>query len=171
VARDEMLWRLLIGLHHALERNASLLEQESRFLDAAAHLLDHHSEAPPPPPLRRREHRHVRRIRDYLEMRYAENVSLAELGTLAGVSPFHLLRTCRDEVGIPPHEYQMHVRIERAKWLLRSGRTLAQTAAEVGFADQSHLTRHFKRIVGITPGQFAPDRKIVQDGDATTQIG
>jgi AraC family transcriptional regulator len=60
-------------------------------------------------------------------------------------------------VGEPPHRYVIRLRIERAKELLREGRlSLAQVAAAVGFADQCHFNRHFKRLVGETPGQFLP---------------
>jgi AraC-like DNA-binding protein len=57
---------------------------------------------------------------------------------------------------MPPHEYQVQVRIMKAKTFLRLGRSISETASLVGFVDQSHFTRHFKRLVGITPGKFLP---------------
>lgn len=170
VADDEKLSRLLLSLHLALEQNVSSLEQEARLLDAVAHLLAHHSTVPPASPSLRREHHYVKWVRDYLQANYADNVSLAELGEFTGVSPFHLLRVFRDEVGLPPHEYQTHIRIARAKRLLRSGRRVVEVAAEVGFTDQSHLTRHFKRIVGVTPGRFSSDRNNIQDEHTGPQL-
>ena len=66
----------------------------------------------------------------------------------------------RAEVGLPPHAYLDSVRIRQAERLIRAGRPLAGVAAEVGFSSQSHLTRQFKRLVGVTPGQYARDRAI-----------
>lgn len=159
VVEDEPLRRLLLGLHLALEQPASALEQQARFLDSLTYLLAHHSADRSVPPPTGREHRYVRSVRDFIEANYTENVSLAELGDLTGISPYHLLRMFREEVGLPPHEYLTQLRIAEAKRLLRGEQTAGQVAAEVGFVDQSHLTRHFKRIVGLTPGQFASDRK------------
>ena len=55
---------------------------------------------------------------------------------------------------MPPHAYQTHRRVERARALLAAGETLSATAWLTGFADQSHLTRHFRRAVGVTPGAY-----------------
>jgi AraC-like DNA-binding protein len=65
---------------------------------------------------------------------------------------------------MPPHEYQLQVRIARAKSALRTGSPIAQVALDMGFADQSHFTRVFKRLVGGTPAQYFGHRKNVLDG-------
>jgi transcriptional regulator GlxA family with amidase domain len=60
---------------------------------------------------------------------------------------------------VSPHQYLIQVRVNNARWLLSAGsgeRSLAEVASAVGFADQSHLTRHFKRVTGLTPRQFRP---------------
>ena len=64
------------------------------------------------------------------------------------------MRVFRKVLGLPPHAYLVQVRITQAKKLLASGMAIAEVAAETGFSDQSHLHRHFKRIVGVTPGQY-----------------
>ena len=64
---------------------------------------------------------------------------------------------------MPPHAFQTQVRVARAKALLLRGWPISQAAAHTGFADQSHLTRHFKRLVGVTPGQYRQGSKNVQD--------
>src|SRR5258708_22486805 len=163
VVDDKRLCYLLLRLHLTLERGASSLEQETCFVDAVAHLLSYYSAVPPKLGSPKRGLGYIKRVRDYLESNYADNFSLTELSRLTGISPFHMLRMFREEVGLPPHEYQTNIRISHAKQLLREGRSAGYVAAEVGFADQSHLTRHFKRIVGLTPGQFSPHRKNVQD--------
>ncbi|MGH9319367.1 MAG: helix-turn-helix domain-containing protein [Vicinamibacteria bacterium] len=102
----------------------------------------------------------VRRARDYLEAHFAESVSLALLSGVAGLSSFHLNRAFRLAYGLPPHAFQTQLRVARARKLLREGLPPAAAAAETGFTDQSHLHRHFKRVVGVTPAVF---RKNVQD--------
>jgi transcriptional regulator GlxA family with amidase domain len=96
----------------------------------------------------------VRRLREYLEDNYAENVTLDRLAQIACLSPYHLNRVFCAEVGIPPHQYQTQVRVARAKALLSKGMPTKQVAVETGFADQSHLTRHFKRLMQVTPGRY-----------------
>ena len=96
----------------------------------------------------------VAEIRRCLETRYAEDMPLAELARLAGCSPCHLNRIFVRAVGMPPHEYQSLQRVRRVKECLREGRTLAESAAEAGFADQSHMSRCFRKTMGMTPGTF-----------------
>jgi AraC-like DNA-binding protein len=108
----------------------------------------------------RGEDRAVEHTKRYLEECYAEPVPLRELARMVGLSEYHLNRSFRRKIGMPPHEYQLQVRIMKAKLFLRLRKTLSETAALVGFVDQSHFTRHFKRSVGVTPGQFSgPYRK------------
>src|SRR5436309_3146946 len=78
--------------------------------------------------------------------------TLDELAAAAGMSPFALLRAFRAETGLPPHAYLNQLRVRLARQLLDAGLPPAQVAADAGFADQPHLTRHFKRAVGVPPG-------------------
>lgn len=94
-------------------------------------------------------------VRRCLETRFAEDVPLGELAGLAGCSPCRLNRVFASAVGMPPHQYQTLQRVWRAKECIREGFSLAESAAEAGFADQSHMSRCFKRIMGMTPGRFA----------------
>ena len=96
----------------------------------------------------------MRRVRAYLDAHAAEDISLADLGTLAGLSPLYLARSFRKAVGVPPHAYQILRRVEAATALLRQGNAPAVVAQACGFADQSHMTRQFRRAHGVTPGAF-----------------
>jgi AraC-like DNA-binding protein len=87
-----------------------------------------------------------------------ENISLAELASFAYLSRFHLIRVFKKHTGLPPHAYLEQIRVNRAKELLKSGMPIIDTAYELGFVDQSHLTKTFKKFAGTTPGQFI-DRK------------
>lgn len=82
------------------------------------------------------------------------NISLEQLAELTNLNRSYLIRVFRKTVGMPPYVYLTQVRVERAKLLLRQGMSPAETAIAVGMTDQSHLNRHFKRIVGVTPGQY-----------------
>ncbi|HYW12863.1 MAG TPA: AraC family transcriptional regulator [Longimicrobium sp.] len=100
-------------------------------------------------------HAVVLRIRDYVREAYARTVTLDELGKRAGMCRFALARAFTREIGMPPHAYQTHVRVLNACELIRAGSSLSVVALDVGFSDQSHLCRHFKRILGLTPGTYA----------------
>ena len=98
----------------------------------------------------------VRRAREYLFANLADNVPLADLAAIAGIGTFRLLRAFRKVHGVPPHRYQLAMRIERAKRLIQDqAGPLAAIAVETGFADQSHLTRNFNRWAGVTPHAYA----------------
>ena len=81
-------------------------------------------------------------------------ISLDELATHAELSRFHFVRAFKRHTGFTPHAFQIRLRLERARALLTSGVSPAETAVSVGFADQSHFTRHFKRLFRMTPGEF-----------------
>jgi AraC-like DNA-binding protein len=72
-----------------------------------------------------------------------------------GLHPFALLRQFQRVVGLPPHAFVVQLRVERARDLLRAGRSPASVAAALGFADQAHLTRQFKQRIGVPPGAYA----------------
>src|SRR5262249_23734263 len=97
----------------------------------------------------------VARTRDALHERFAEEVPLEELATIAGMSKCHLVHLFHKEMGLPPHAYQIQLRVARARVLVAAGVPPAEVATMTGFADQSHLTRLFKRVVGMPPGQYA----------------
>ncbi len=99
----------------------------------------------------------VLRAVDLMRRRLADTLTIDELAGAAGLSRFHFARQFKAATGHPPHEYLVRLRVDRAQELLRQhGRSwnLAAVAHEVGFSDQSHLTRQFKRVVGVTPGEF-----------------
>jgi AraC-like DNA-binding protein len=100
------------------------------------------------------EPRAVSRAEAYLRAHWDRSVSLAELSRAAGLSPFQLHRTFSRSVGMPPHAFQLQLRVDQAKRLLGCGWNIAAVAQRTGFADQSHFTRVFRRSVGVTPGRF-----------------
>ena len=92
----------------------------------------------------------------FIHANYARELSLADIGVAARLSSFHLTRVFKKAMGVSPHQYLVQVRVNSARALLTSGagrQSLAEVAAAVGFSDQSHLTRQFKRVLGLTPKQ------------------
>jgi AraC-like DNA-binding protein len=99
--------------------------------------------------------RAAEKIRECLHSDEGGALNLDQLAERVGMSRFQVLRAFRARYGLPPYAYQLCARVARARKLLSSGRAPAEVSAKCGFADQSHFGRHFKRLVGITPAQYA----------------
>jgi AraC-like DNA-binding protein len=98
--------------------------------------------------------RALSRVRDYLREHVGARVRLDELAAIASMSRFRLTRQFEKAYGLPLHGYHMHLRLLEAKKRLRTGTPIAAVAADLGFADQSHLNRRFKGVFGMTPGEW-----------------
>src|SRR5262249_20113051 len=97
----------------------------------------------------------LRRVRELIERQIATKITLQELADVAGLSSGHFSRAFRQSVGMPPHRYVQHQRIQLAAELIRDTcRSLCDIAVSVGFSDQSHFTREFARVWGETPAAF-----------------
>ncbi|WP_244818280.1 helix-turn-helix domain-containing protein [Caballeronia sp. Lep1P3] len=96
----------------------------------------------------------VQRALDFIETCFAEPISLSALAGIAGLSISRFAVRFSAEVGISPQQYVRLVRVREAQCLLSRGLPPSVVAAEVGFFDQSHLCRHFKRVLGATPGEW-----------------
>lgn len=153
VIQDKQLAECLSHLHLVLETATERLERESCFLWSLAQLVTRYAVHVKLKPVGR-ENQSVKRVQEYLGVHFAENVSLEKIAALAELSPFHFIRVFRRQIGLPPHAYLTQVRVKKAKILLALGEPIAQVAIKTGFVDQSHLTKHFKRIVGVTPGKY-----------------
>ena len=108
---------------------------------------------PPRDDAPRTTRRSIERARDYLEAHLADPVGLDELSRVAGLSRFHLSRVFTSTYGLSPHAYQNQLRLRTIREWLRRGTPLE--TIEAGFFDQSHLIRHFRDSIGMTPGTFA----------------
>jgi len=95
------------------------------------------------------------RVHAYIEAHLSDSIELVQLSAVAGMSVFHFARQFKQSAGISPHHYLVGRRIERAKKLLAdTDLSLSEIAFATGFSDQSHLTRHFRQMIGVPPGQF-----------------
>lgn len=150
------IYRAFVGLHASLEQHSTALERESRFATCVRLLLECCIESPTRPLETAGKSGSVQRAREYLHAHFSAPVSLNELVAIAGsASRFHLVHAFSAQLGLPPHAYQIQLRITHACRLLKAGWRPTDVAAELGFADQSHFNRHFKRTLGVTPAAFA----------------
>jgi AraC-like DNA-binding protein len=155
VLSDPELRSSFLRLHTALETSVTRLESDQRLTEWLRALVGRFStERPARSPLSPRDDRALRLACEYLGDRPERNVSLDELASEAGIGKFRLIRLFRERTGLPPHALQVAHRIRAARRLLEAGETIAETAAATGFADQSHLHRHFQRSLGLTPGEY-----------------
>jgi AraC-like DNA-binding protein len=121
---------------------------------ALAAVLRRHAARPPGPGRDQAPPPAVRAARDILRERLTAPPALGELAAAVGTGPFALLRAFRAAYGLPPHAYLTNLRVQRAREMPDAGLRPAEVAAHLGFTDQAHLTRHFKRIVGVPPGAY-----------------
>ncbi|MGF1525058.1 MAG: AraC family ligand binding domain-containing protein [Leptolyngbyaceae cyanobacterium] len=151
---DPNLVQQFRAFHQASESDALPLERESKLLWLAAHLVHKYGELRSPLPKLHRDRAITDQVKSYLYDRYAESITLDDLAQAFDLPPLKLLRLCRRAWGMPPHRYLIQLRVQQAKRLIGAKVPLAVVAADTGFSDQSHLNRHFKRLVGVTPGQY-----------------
>lgn len=93
----------------------------------------------------------MRRVEEYIRSNLHRQISISELSELAGMSPYHFIRSFRRDRGLAPYEFLSVKRAEQAKELILSGARFADAASSCGFTDQSHMNRWLKRIIGVTP--------------------
>lgn len=154
VIDDPALANRLGQLHALLAQSSDRLARQDRFARVMSDLIRRHAVHQPPSAVVKRHPAAVHKTIELIHARLADNISLDRLAREVGLSPFYLSRLFRRHTGLPPHAYQKQLRIDHARRLLRRKVPIAQVAAQIGFADQSHLTRQFKQLLGVTPGQF-----------------
>lgn len=153
VVNDPALAQKLLKLHRTLETSNSALEKGTLILETFAELTSRQGEKinekePAPEP------KVVSRVKSYLEENYLDNITLLEISAFAYMSQFHLIRVFKRHTGLSPYAYLELIRIKRAKEFLLTGKSIIDTAYELGFTDQSHFTKAFKRFTGTTPGLY-----------------
>lgn len=155
---DPVLADRVRATHEILEGDADCLQKECALLEVVGEIVIRHASTRPnetAPLSSSRSAAALRRVRDLLEAEYARTVTIRELADVAGLSTFHLIRVFGALFGLPPYKYLEQIRIQHARRLIRLGFPLTHVVHATGFSDQSHLTRYFKRIVGVTPGMYA----------------
>jgi AraC family transcriptional regulator len=156
---DPLVQQIGFALKRALENadNGSRLYAETMITALMMHLLQYYAAQPFALPIYSGglPHPQLRRVVDYIQAHLDQDLSLKELAALVQLSPHYFAQLFKQSTGVSPHQYVIQRRVERAKELLKQTQfTLAEVARVVGFADQSHFHRHFKRLVGTTPKNF-----------------
>lgn len=152
VVADAEAFALFGRAHRLLESGRASLGADEALLEAYSLIVARHAAVPVRRPSAAPAA--VARARDYLDAHHTEEVDLAALATVAGLSRHHLVRAFKRHTGLTPHAFQTDRRVRTARRLLGEGRPLADVAVACGFSDQSHLTRVFKARVGVPPGAF-----------------
>jgi AraC-like DNA-binding protein len=146
------LYAVFSRFYRTIAGPSTVLEQQTRLSALLRHLLTESGE----PPARaefRVSHRSIERAREYLEAHLADPVCLEDLSKIAGLSRFHLSRVFANAYGLSPHAYQNQLRLRAIRERIRQGSRL--DSVDSGFFDQSHMIRHFRDSMGMTPGEFA----------------
>jgi AraC family transcriptional regulator len=156
---DPLVYQIGLALKRALENsgNVSRLYAETMTAALMVHLLQHYSAQQPTLPIYSGglSKPKLQQVIDYIHTYLDRDLSLKELAAIVQMSPHYFSQLFKQATGFTPHQYVIRDRVERAKELLRQGKlTISDIARMVGFVDQSHLHRHFKRLVGITPKAF-----------------
>jgi AraC family transcriptional regulator len=113
----------------------------------------------------------LRAVVEYVEEYLDAGLTLGQMAAVARLSAYHFARQFKAATGLPPHQYVLLRRVERAKLFLQGGTDLplAEVAAWVGFSDQSQFSHHFKRLVGLTPGQFRMSARVAKGPQVTSR--
>ncbi|MGF6805860.1 AraC-like DNA-binding protein [Paraburkholderia sp. Clong3] len=154
VIRDSDLATRLAHAHRLLEAGDDALAAETAMLDALSTLLVRYARTRPAAARVVTDDNRVALMQERLTGDLVEPVTLAEVAKAAGLSPFHAARLFTQSTGLPPHAWRNQVRLQRALAPLRAGVPVTDVAAASGFTDQSHFTRHFRRMFGVPPGQW-----------------
>ncbi|MBD2234282.1 AraC family transcriptional regulator [Phormidium tenue] len=149
----------------ALSRPALPLEQDSLLLELIAYLIDRYGDRQRRWQSSQPTSQAIAQAQTYLKAHYAKSISVETLAQRVGLSPYYLIRSFRQQVGLPPHSYQRHWQLVQAKRSLHTAQSIVDIAIAHGFYDQSHLNRAFKQAFGVTPGQYRQGN-FVQDYDS-----
>ena len=150
----------------AADAQNGVLYAETLTIGLALHLLANYGVAKPkvPAPRGKLTSFQLRRVVDFIRSQLDTDVSLIALAECARISPFHFARLFRATLGLPPHQFVLRLRLQRATRLITAGQlTLAQIAIECGFHDQPHFTRAFQRVFRMTPAKYRHTRSPLAD--------
>ncbi|MCS3409487.1 AraC family transcriptional regulator [Serratia sp. AKBS12] len=143
--------RLAFGLLHSKENR---LLKETMLFSALTWLMLRHGKSRIEPAAQSRAQRQVALVKALLDDFPEIDISLLELADRVALSPYYLLRQFQRVTGLPPHAYQIQARLRKARDMLKRGHGVLESALACGFHDQSHFHRHFRKSMGVTPGDY-----------------
>jgi len=154
VLEDKNLFEQLLDLHQLLDSCETSFIKQSVLLSVIGDVVERCVAMPHNLKIRPKQYESIKRAQVFIEEHYGENFSLDDIAEHVYLSPYYLIRVFSRILGLPPHIYQQQVRIRHAKEMLMQGFSLAEVANQAGFTDQSHFSNVFKKMVGVTPGEY-----------------
>jgi AraC-like DNA-binding protein len=155
VVEDKQMANELSVLFNTLSHSNNRLLRETMLYGVLTRLMLKHSKNRQSVMEQQTSNLKLEWVRQYIHEHLEENISLEHLAQISAFTPFYLVRQFQKRYGLPPHAYQIQQRLQQSKILLKQGCKVVQVAAQVGFYDQSHFHRHFKKANGITPSKYA----------------
>lgn len=159
---DVLMHGILTRFREELEAGeiGNYLLIDSLKIALAIHLLQRYSTTKPKPAEANNglSKAKLQQVKEYINEHLVQDLKLNEIAAIAQLSPYHFSRLFKESMGVTLHQYILQRRIEKAKYLLQYNQfSISEVATKTGFFDQSHLTRYFRQIVGVTPKQFLKD--------------
>lgn len=154
IIRDRKLTSMLYAVHYCSQSQGPRLRREETYMAFATRLFERHVSNARDVAVSGSESRAIRRAREFIDFSVDRNISLTDIADAAGLTAYRLYRNFEKATGMTPHAYQRQARVRMAVKLIRSNRPLGEVASATGFADQAHLNRWFRRMLGVTPGIY-----------------
>jgi AraC family transcriptional regulator len=161
---DPTLHHIAMALRAGVQTGDALDRMYGEALSTAlaAHHLREYGAAVPAPKRQygRLPRKKLARAVEYVQDQLDADLTVSGIAQVVGMSPDHFTRLFKESIGQSPHQYVVETRVRKAKELLTTGKfTISEAAFHVGFVDQSHLTRHFKRVFGLPPKRLLSRRR------------
>lgn len=156
VIDDPLLFNQLHQLHLSLELTSFDLTKQSLLASALDRLFTHHSTLKSIDSSRAIDMFGAYTARDYIIDNWHENLTLEQLEDVTGKTKFQIIRSFKAQFGVTPHQFMLLVKTRKAKQLLAEGKSCVDISLACGFYDQSHFSRNFKRVFGVTPMNYSP---------------
>jgi AraC-like DNA-binding protein len=154
IIRDPALAAMFYSVHRCSQIQGPSIYREEQYISFITRLLERHAGNIKVSIRPGQEDRAIRLAKEFIDNSLDERVSLTAIANAAGLPPYRLYRAFEKTTGMTPHAYQRQARVRLAINLIRANRPLGDVAFSTGFADQAHLTRWFRRMMGITPGVY-----------------
>ncbi len=161
-SKESIISKQLQNMFYKIMHNQELLDLESQLIDILSRLIvaNAHNLKQKLADFEQYRPKEIIRVLEYLNSVHdLGGVSIKELAAVAGFSPYHFIRTFQKTVGMTPYAYASQLRVTRAQKMLLKGETPTMAAALSGFSDQSHMTRAFKKVYGVTPAKFYKNKR------------
>ncbi|SFC34887.1 AraC family transcriptional regulator [Pseudoalteromonas denitrificans] len=155
VVQDPQMATELRQLFNTLANSDNTLLRETMLYGVLTRLMLKHGKSRSEIKQQQTSNQKLEWVKQYINDHLEQNITLETLAKISNFTPFYLVRQFQKMYGLPPHAYQIQQRLRKSKSLLRQGNKVVDVATDIGFYDQSHFHRHFKKANGVTPSRYA----------------